>query len=109
MKLFFARRIVPAVAFKKAKTYSLRPDEAPQQLKITCEDVEQICWGACVTVQKVSGEIVGANGQRATRTSKFTAGVGERGLRECEKCCYICKDGALVPIARLRDPSPTAR
>ena len=93
----------------KTKAFSVRPDAAPQQLKITCEEGEQICWGAWVTVQKVSGEILGANGQRATRTSKFTAGAGERGLRTCEKCCHICKDGALVPIASLRDPSPAAR
>lgn len=93
----------------KTKAFSVRPDAKPQQLQITCEEGEQICWGAWVTVQTVSGEIVGANGQRATRTSKFTFGAGERGLRECEKCCHICKDGALVPIARLGDPSPTAR
>lgn len=93
----------------KTKAYSLRPDEAPQQLKITCEEGEQICWGAWATAQTVGNEIIGPNGQRATRTSKYSTGAGERGLRTCERCCHICKPGDLTPIAKLRDPLPAAR
>ena len=93
----------------KTKAFSVRPDSAVQQIKITCEDGEQICWGAWMTVQSVSGEMVGASGQRATRTSKYKMGVGDRGQRTCERCCYICKDGAVTPAATLRDPEPGAK
>ena len=93
----------------RTKAFSVRPDSAVQQIKITCEEGEQICWGAWMTVQSVSGEIVGASGQRATHTSKYMTGVGDRGQRTCERCCYICKDGAVMPVATLRDPEPGAK
>lgn len=93
----------------KTKVYSLRPDAAVQQLKITCEEGEQICWGAWMTVQNVANEISGPAGQRATRTTKYIAGVGERGLRSCERCCQTCKDGSLTPVTSLSDPNPGAK
>ncbi len=93
----------------KTKAFSVRPEFAAQQIKINCEEGEQICWGAWMTVQSVSGEIVGPSGQRATRTSKFSTGAGERGLRTCERCCHICMDGAMTPVKTLRDPQPGAK
>lgn len=93
----------------KTKAYSIRPDAAVQQLKITCEEGEEICWGAWVTVQEVSGEMQGTDGKRSTRTTRYTAGTGERGTRPCERCCHICKDGALTPVSALRDPNPSAK
>jgi hypothetical protein len=93
----------------KTKAYSVRPDAAPQQLKISCEEGEQICWGAWVTVKKESGELRGQEGQRETVTRKFSAGAGERGLRPCEKCCHVCKDGALTSVGKFGDPEPAAR
>ena len=93
----------------KTKAFSVRPESGVQQIKISCEEGEQICWGAWQTVQSVSGEIVGPGGLRATRTSKFSTGVGERGLRTCERCCHICKDGAMTPVKTLHDPKPEAK
>lgn len=93
----------------KTKFYTIRPDAAVQQLKITCEDGEEICWGAWVIVQEVSGEMQGVEGKRSTRTTRYTAGAGERGTRPCERCCHVCKDGALTPPTALRDPNPVAR
>lgn len=93
----------------KTKAYSVKPDSATQQIKLTCEVGEQICWGAWMTTQTISGEMVGAAGQRATRTSKYMAGAGERGLRTCERCCHICQDGATARVATLRDPHPDAK
>ena len=93
----------------KTKAFSVKPDSAVQQIKITCEEGEQICWGAWMTVQTVSGEMVGASGARATRTSTHSTGAGERGQRNCEHCCHICKDGALVPATTLRDSKPGAK
>ena len=92
----------------KTKAFSIKPDSAVQQLKITCEEGEQVCWGAWMTVQSVSGEI-GSGGQRETRTSTYSTGVGERGQRTCERCCHICKDGALTPATTLRDPDAAAK
>ena len=92
----------------KSTAFSVRPDAAVQQVKINCEEREQVCWGAWETVQNVSGE-VHAGGRRATRTVKYSAGAGERGLRSCTRCCHVCKDGALTPIAKLRDPDPMAK
>ena len=93
----------------KTKAFAIKPDSAIQQIKITCEDGEQICWGAWVTVQSVSREIIGAAGERATHTSTHSRGAGERGQRTCESCCHICTDGALVPATMLHDPKPGAR
>ena len=93
----------------KTKAYSINPDTAVQQVKITCEAGEQICWGAWMKVQSVSGEIRGANGERETRSSTHSTGAGERGQRSCEHCCHVCTDGAVVPATKLRDPNPGAR
>ena len=92
----------------KTKAFSVKPDAARQAIKITCEEGEQICWGAWMTVQNVSGE-VGSSGARATHTTKFTFGAGERGQRSCERCCHICKDGAITPVIKMRDPDPGAQ
>ena len=78
-------------------------------VKITCDAGAQICWGAWMKVQTVSGELRGANGERATRTSTHGTGVGERGQRSCEHCCHVCTDGVVVPPTKLRDPNPGAR
>lgn len=93
----------------KTKAYSLRPENAVQQLKITCEEGEQICWGAWMTVQSVSGPITGQDGQRATHTNRYSGGVGERGAKSCDHCCHICKDGTLTPPRQLDDPNPGAK
>ena len=84
----------------RSKAYSLRPDAAVQQIKISCEAGEPICWGTWRTVQSVSGE-VGADGQRTTRSTKYLAGAGDRGTRSCENCCHVCTDGKLTPVYRL--------
>jgi hypothetical protein len=87
----------------KSKAYSLRPDPAIQQLKISCTEGENICWGTWMTVQSVSGQITGS--QRATSTSTTQAGVGERGTRDCPSCCHVCKDGAVAPAVKLNNSS----
>lgn len=92
----------------KTKAYSLRPDEAVQQLKISCTPEEQICWGAWLAVQRVTGDI-GSDGKRPTRTKKYVAGAGDRGTRPCARCCHVCKDGAMTPVVKLNDPDHQAR
>ena len=78
------------------RAYSLRPDTAIQRVKITCQEGEPICWGAWEVVASTRGEI-GSGGQRATSVMKMVAGVGDRGLRECDKCCHVCQDGTMTP------------
>lgn len=87
----------------KSRAYSVSPNPEVQQLKINCPQGEMICWGAWVTVQSVSGEITG--GRRSTSTGTFNAGVGERNNRPCESCCHVCKEGAQLPLVRLRSGS----
>ena len=94
----------------KTKAYSMRPGTDAQQVKITCEEGEQICWGAWMVTQSASGEVVGPGGERRERmTARISYGVGERGVRPCPRCCHVCKDGALTPVATLRDPRPAAK
>jgi hypothetical protein len=94
----------------RTKAFSVRPDPAIQQLKITCTEGQQICWGVWMTVQVASGEVVGSTGQRARRyTTTYVGGAGERGTRPCRSCCNICRDGAVTPAFRLRDPDPAAQ
>ncbi|MCE2988646.1 MAG: hypothetical protein ACK5UX_02840 [Burkholderiales bacterium] len=88
----------------KTKAYSLRPAEAVQQLKIKCVEGENVCWGAWMTVQSVSGEMVGTTG-RVTYTTTMNAGVGQKGIRECTDCCHVCKAGLVTPVARLSTSS----
>ena len=88
----------------KTKAYSVRPEAAVQQIKIKCTEGEQICWGAWVTTQTVSGEMTGS-GDRVTRTSTVNAGVGERGMHDCPGCCHVCKDGLITPVSALRNSS----
>lgn len=83
----------------RSKAYSLRPNTAVQQLKISCTEGERICWGAWMTVQSVSGEI--GNGQRMVRNTQVDAGAGERGLRDCLHCCHVCEVGKLTPVVGL--------
>lgn len=93
----------------KTKSYVIRPDPAVQQMKLTCEEGEQICWGAWMTVQSQSGEIYGASGQRTTHTGKVQYGTGERGVRPCEYCCHVCKDGLLTRIVKMSGPPNDAK
>jgi len=92
----------------KTRAYSIRPDAAVQQITITCEEGEQVCWGAWLTVQTESGEVNNA-GKRDTRTTQRRAGAGENGQRSCTSCCHVCKNGTQTPVAYLRDPNPDAR
>jgi hypothetical protein len=90
-----------------SKAFSVRPAAEVQQLRINCTVGESVCWGAWATVQSVSGEMQGTNG-RATRTSTFNIGVGQRGSRDCPQCCQVCKADSAMPIVKLGggfDPS----
>lgn len=80
----------------RTRAYSLQPDTAVQRVKITCEEGESICWGAWEIVTSVRGEI-GSDGQRATSVRKMVIGVGDRGMRDCPKCCHVCQDGTMTP------------
>ena len=91
----------------KTKTYSLRPDAAVQELKIDCDDGEQICWGAWMGAS--SGGTIGGTHQREGRSSKQVAGAGDRGMESCETCCHVCKDGGKAPVAKLGDGDFAAR
>lgn len=90
-----SKRVWPA----QSKAYSLRPNEAMQQLKIDCTEGEKICWGAWATQRVVHGAITGS--QRPTQTFTKQYGAGERGLREAEYACTICKDGALARVVKI--------
>lgn len=94
----------------KTKAYSIMPGSEIQKIKITCEAGEQICWGAWMVTQSVSGEVVGPAGERRqTRTAHISYGVGERAQRPCARCCQVCTEGALVATATIRDPLPAAK
>ncbi len=94
----------------KTKAYSMRPGNDVQQVKITCEEGEQICWGAWMVTQSASGEVVGPGGERRERvTARVSYGAGERGVWPCTRCCHVCKDGTITPAATLRDPLPAAK
>ena len=86
----------------KTRAYSVKPDLAVQTLGISCREGEQICWGAWMTVQAVSGQI-GAGGRRDTQTYKYQWGAGERGMRSCSQCCQVCEDGAKTRVMKLQD------
>jgi len=84
----------------KTRAFSVRPDTAVQQLKIDCVEGEKICWGAWVITQSVSGQISNS-GQRTTRTGTHNYGVGQKNLRECERCCQVCKAGEMSQVFTL--------
>ena len=92
----------------KTKFYSIKPDSAVQQLKISCEEGAQICWGAWIVEQTESGEI-GASGKRNVRSGKLMFGAGERGTRSCQHCCHVCKADASTPIVKLDDSGNNAK
>jgi hypothetical protein len=83
----------------KTKSWTVQPGTAVQELKVDCEEGEQICWGAWTSAQNPGA--IGGSGQREIRTSKYLSGAGDRGLRACTDCCYVCKDGAKSPVAKL--------
>jgi hypothetical protein len=85
----------------KTRAYSVRPDAAVQRLKIECEEGEKVCWGAWVTVQTLSGPIVGPNGERSSRISTTQLGVGKNNSKPCEYCCHVCKDGTMTPPFKI--------
>ena len=92
----------------KTRFYSLKPESAVQQLKISCEEGTQICWGAWIVEQTESGEI-GASGKRNVRSGKLMFGAGERGTRSCLHCCHVCKADASTPIIKLDDSGNNAK
>ena len=93
-----------------ARAYSLKPDAAVQEIKITCAKGEQICWGAWVITQSESGAIPGPNGERQQRrVGRTSMGAGDRGQRSCERCCHICEDASTTPVTKLANPRPEAQ
>ncbi len=92
----------------KTKFYSIKPDTAVQQLKISCEEGAQICWGAWIVEYTESGEI-GASGKRNVRSGKLMFGAGERGTRSCSHCCHVCKADGSTPIIKLDDSGNNAK
>ena len=83
----------------KTKSYSVQPGTTVQELKVDCDEGEQICWGAWTAAQNPAA--IGGSGQRDIRTTKYLSGAGDRGLRACTDCCNVCKDGAKSPVAKL--------
>ena len=83
----------------KTKSYAVQPGTAVQELKVDCEEGEQVCWGAWTAAQNPSA--IGGSGQREIRTTKYLSGAGDRGVRACTDCCYVCKDGTKSPVAKL--------
>lgn len=100
---FFSQGESRQVWPSKTKAFTLKVDAAAQQVKISCNDGEKICWGGWTTTQNVSGEITGAAGQRSTVTNLTTYGAGERGQRTCEKCCEVCTAGAPIPPLKMSE------
>ena len=92
----------------KTKFYTIRPDAAVQQLKLKCEEGEQICWGAWMKVEDISGD-VDNSGKRNIRTTKITYGAGDRGMDTCTECCHVCKDGSLTPAFKMKDAEQSLR
>jgi len=92
----------------RTKSYTVRPDAAVQELKIDCDEGEQICWGAWVGVAAASGTIGGSH-QRGGGGGKQVAGAGERGLEACTDCCHVCKGGAKAPVAKLTEADFVSR
>ena len=106
MKLFSrgdSKREWPA----KNRSYTVQSGTTVQELKVDCEEGEQICWGAWTAAQNPSA--IGGSGQRDIRTTKYMSGAGDRGLRSCTDCCYVCKDGGKSPVAKLGDLDASAR
>lgn len=97
-----SRQVWPSVS----RAYSVRPDPAAQQLKVTCKAEEPVCWGAFLAITEESGPI--GNGQRQTRNRTAQMGVGERGQRPCDECCHVCTDGKLVAPVKLNTRSDPA-
>jgi hypothetical protein len=93
----------------RTKSYVIHPDPAVQQMKLSCEAGEEICWGAWMTVQSQSGEMQGNTGQRTTHTGKVLYGTGDRGIRPCEYCCHVCKEGLLTRIVKMSGPATDAK
>ena len=91
----------------KTRSYNVKPEEAVQELKIDCDEGEQICWGAWTGAQATG--TVGGSHQRMGGATKSVAGAGDRGIEPCPDCCHVCKDGAKAPVAKIKDSDFVAR
>lgn len=91
----------------KTRSYNVKPEGAVQELKIDCDEGEQICWGAWKGA--AGGGTVGGSHQRLGGPSKSVAGVGDRGIEPCTDCCHVCKAGGKAPVAKITDSDFVAR
>jgi hypothetical protein len=91
----------------KNRSYNVKPENAVQELKIDCDEGEQICWGAW-TGALASGTVGGSH-QRMGGATKSIAGAGDRGIEPCTTCCQVCKDGTKAPVAKITDSDFVSR
>jgi hypothetical protein len=106
MKLF-SRGESKQVWPSQSRAFSLRPDSAVQQLKFSCTEGENICWGAWFAATSESGEIHGD--RRQTSHMKVQFGVGDRGMRDCQACCFVCKAGTMTHEYRIGTTQDNAK
>jgi hypothetical protein len=92
----------------KTRAYSVKPEGGVQELKIDCDEGEQICWGAWTGALGSPGTIGGSH-QREGRSTKSVAGAGDRGTQTCTDCCHACKAGGKAPVATLTEGDFAAR
>jgi len=65
------------------RAYALTAGSKAKQFKIDCNADERVCYGAWTP-------------------HKAVWGAGKSGIRSCEGCCYVCKDGAMVKAVTLK-------
>ncbi len=65
------------------RAYALTAGSKAKQLKIECNAEERFCYGAWTP-------------------HKAVWGAGKSGLRTCENCCHVCKDGDMAKAVTLK-------
>lgn len=65
------------------RAYALTAGSKGKKFKIECEAEERLCFGAWTP-------------------RKAVWGAGRKGVRSCENCCYVCKDGDMLKAVTLR-------
>lgn len=65
-----------------SRAYVLTAGTRAKQIAINCNAEERLCYGAWA--------------------NKTVWGAGKGGMRSCENCCFVCKDGEVVKGITLR-------
>lgn len=96
---FFSKSESKAIYPARNKAYTVQPAKDAQSIALPCVAGEQVCWGGWATIVQQSQS--SGYGRSSSSSVATQLGVGDRGHRICESCCFVCTHGGKTPVLEM--------